>query len=107
MSIVVPCLRAGQSKPGSNKEMKCKSILCTYSGDVARGSGAKQAARLANYYGAHTTGVPRHGVSGLEWQYAQQVPKSLLEELRQLQEAHSSEKAARFKSIATGAGFGD
>lgn len=80
--------------------MAITSILCTYSGDAARGSGLRHAIRLARHHGAHLTGVLRHGPSKLESRFALHLPRDVLAQLRSIDDEHIAAVGQRFREAA-------
>ncbi len=87
--------------------MTVKSILCAYSGESARGSGLDHAIKLAREFGAHITGVMRHGRPLLERRFATQIPSSLLKTLHKADDARAHEVAKRFKTKMAEAGLSE
>lgn len=87
--------------------MQIKSILSAYSGDIARGSGLRYAVKLAKHHQAHLTGVLRHGQPMLEGRFAAQIPEKLLTQLREADDTHIAQIAARFHVLAAGHGLAD
>ena len=85
--------------------MSIRNILSAYSGEAARGSGLRHAAKLATHHGAWLTGVLRHGRSALERRYRAHVPDSLLDQLRAADDQLIEEVAGRFADVTGEAGL--
>ena len=85
--------------------MDCKSILCAYSGEKARGSGLRHAIKLAKHHGAHLTSVLWHGVPTLEKRYSAHLPDAVLEQLRDADRQHIVEISERFREAVAAAGI--
>lgn len=84
--------------------MSIKCILSAYSGDAAKGSGLRQALRLAQHHNAWLTGVLRHSQSDLERTLRGRVPKQFLESFFDAEKTRVEEVAERFEEIVTAAG---
>lgn len=87
--------------------MTIKNILCAYSGEAARGSGVRQALRVAKHHDAWITGVLRHGRPLLQRQFSVHLPPGILQQLRASDQEHITRVAAQFHSLAEEAGMAD
>ncbi|WP_305985959.1 universal stress protein [Roseibium sp. MMSF_3544] len=85
--------------------MACKSILCAYSGEAARGSGLRHAIKIAKHHDAHLTGVLRHGRALIEQKFGFQVPQSLLSTLMEIDNKQIKEVEERFTNMVSEAGL--
>lgn len=84
--------------------MHVKSILCAYSGARAGGSGLAHALRLAAHHDAHLTGVVRHDRPQIERQFAAQLPRAMIDLLRDADTSRVAEIEQRFAAATTDAG---
>ncbi|MGI3187132.1 universal stress protein [Nioella aestuarii] len=88
--------------------MSIKSILCAYSGDPSKGSGLRQAIKLAKRHDAHLTCVAKTGGIGfLHRQLPAQLPKHVIAQLDANGQKVMAETKARFLDVAASEGLAD